>query len=382
LATSSIFLFGASVRALAFSVLRAGFVPICRDLFGDWDLLRHAESKSIERVRYPQQFTELAGELRGRPWMYTGGLENHPHLFDAISRYGPLWGNASNVVNRIRDPFELKTALGDLSVEFPSTIATPAGLPTDGTWLIKPRKGTGGFGIRPWRGGPVQTGFYWQKIVAGMPCSAVFVSDAQTTLLGVTRQLIGEAMEHVHPYTYHGSIGPMTLREPAGEILQHIGRSLARTFDLRGLWGLDFLLEDETLKPIEVNPRYPASTEILERARNISAFSLHRRIFDGNEPDANALPQARSTHDKSCIGKMILFAKQRCRVSTDAPCYKMLVQELHGPYADVPNPGSLIERGEPIMTLFADGQSIEECRDHLDANLESFENRWIELVPT
>ena len=42
--------------------------------------------------RYPDAFAELVGVEVAGPWMYTGGLENHPDLVRRMARQRPLWG--------------------------------------------------------------------------------------------------------------------------------------------------------------------------------------------------------------------------------------------------------------------------------------------------
>src|SRR5262249_35644735 len=70
---------GASVRAAAFSALRAGLHPECADLFADADLQRRCPAVRV-RGRYPHAFLEWIESAPSVPWLYTGGLENHPSL--------------------------------------------------------------------------------------------------------------------------------------------------------------------------------------------------------------------------------------------------------------------------------------------------------------
>jgi hypothetical protein len=43
--------------------------------------------------------------------------------------------------------------------------------------------------------------------------------------------------------------------------------------------------------------------------------------------------------------------------------------------ADVPWPGSAIAAGEPIMTMFTQGEDIRECEDRLDELETLWQNR-------
>ena len=61
---------GASVRAAAFSALRAGLRPWCVDLFADLDLRANCPALVIDASRYPNGLAALAvvgesGELVG-----------------------------------------------------------------------------------------------------------------------------------------------------------------------------------------------------------------------------------------------------------------------------------------------------------------------------
>src|ERR1700730_13118688 len=88
-----IIIFGASVRAAAFSALRAGLRPWCADLFQDEDLQACCSTQQVSTVGYPKDFEAIAKLGPPGPWMYTGGLENHPTLIERISDKRFLWGN-------------------------------------------------------------------------------------------------------------------------------------------------------------------------------------------------------------------------------------------------------------------------------------------------
>ena len=86
-AGESVVIFGASVRAAAFSALRAGLRPWCCDLFADADLVCRCDAVRLSG-RYPDTFADLVGAEVAGPWMYTGGLENHPDLVRRMAQIG------------------------------------------------------------------------------------------------------------------------------------------------------------------------------------------------------------------------------------------------------------------------------------------------------
>src|SRR5260370_1930565 len=145
----TVFILGASTRAAAHSAIRAGFSPICADLFADADLRTCA--RVIEVVDYPRGLIAAAAAAPAVPWMYTGGLENHPGLVARILASRPLWGNGPDVLHRIRDPWYVRHLLDEAGLPsldvWPRHSAPPG---ADGRWMIKPLHGAAGRGIRIW----------------------------------------------------------------------------------------------------------------------------------------------------------------------------------------------------------------------------------------
>ncbi len=85
-------LFGASVRAAAFSAIRAGLRPWCCDLFADADLQNVCPARALPPADYPEGFVEVCARAPAGPWMYTGALENYPALIERMSKLRTLWG--------------------------------------------------------------------------------------------------------------------------------------------------------------------------------------------------------------------------------------------------------------------------------------------------
>src|SRR5262245_39322822 len=108
---------GASVRAAAFSALRAGFFPHAVDLFADRDLA--AVCKAVKVANYPHDFIAALAAAPNAPWIYTGGLENYPRLIDRLTTIRPLLGHHGDVVRQVRDPRQLADAARAAGLAFP-----------------------------------------------------------------------------------------------------------------------------------------------------------------------------------------------------------------------------------------------------------------------
>ncbi len=375
-AAEHLLIIGASARAAAFSALRAGLRPWCVDLFADADLRAACPAVALPPGHYPDGFWEAARPAPPGPWLYTGGLENRPALVQQLAQTRTLWGNDAAVLRRVRSPRSVAALLRDAGLPCPRVFFRAEDVPRQGRWLVKPRAGAGGTGIRPWTGQALRKGsreVYFQEWVEGEPCAAIYVSDGQAArLLGVTRQLVGVPWLHARPFAYCGSIGPLDPPPPLKADLERLGDVLVWGTGLQGLFGVDCLVNEAGPWPVEVNPRYTASVEVLELALGLPALALHRRAFDPSAPPPGNGP-ATAGH----IGKAVLFAPADVRFPPKGPWQDALAGRagqspwVMPPYADVPAAGQLIPAGRPILTVFARAASASSCREALRSRAEA-----------
>lgn len=352
---------GVAVRALAVSAARAGYSVTAVDAFGDLDLRRVATVLPLRAeqgsVYTPHSAAKVASTVRAGLVAYTSNFENYPKAVARLAVNRRLLGNPPGVLTRVRNPFELMRTLRRRGFVTPSARATaPVAKHAPGSWLLKPRRSGGGHGTRIWlRGEPVPGTHYLQERIAGTPGSVVFAADGtRAVTLGLTRQLVGDGRLGAHGCRYCGSL----LGNPGGlfrrgEGLLEAARALVAAvtaeFGLLGLNGMDFIAQGGVLYPIEINPRYSASMELIERAHGLSMFETHIRACRGT------LPTAPPPADRF-EGKAIVFARRDVTLRDTRGWID------HGSFADIPHPGERIRRGHPICTVFARGSSAESCR--------------------
>src|SRR5262249_29450869 len=195
----------------------------------------------------------------------------------------------------------------------------------------------------------------------GEPHAAVYVGDGQRArFLGLARQLVGESWLHAAPFHYCGSVGPASITPSLQAALERLGNVLAGGGEVRGRFGGDGVVHAGSFWPVEINPRYPASVEVLEYATGLAALDLHRSVFESQTRPAS--------HPRSwgeVVGKAILFARASVTIPADGPWSATLrspssVEEMPR-FADIPQTGVLIQGGRPVLTIFTRGGSAGAC---------------------
>lgn len=369
-AASSLLIVGASARAAAQSATRAGLHSLASDLFNDLDLPEGCGWSPLPSFDDPDAWPSWEAAYPPSPWIYTGGLENQPAFIDWLASRRPLWGNSGTALRASRDPIALNETLRHAGLPSAEVRATAAGLPRDGSWVRKPLDSAGGFRIDflSERHLESESGRVFQEYIPGEPLSALFMASRRSTRLrGVTRQLLGWPG---CPFAYRGSIGPWPIAPPVRKSLQRLGDVLREEVGLVGLFGVDFVLAGDRPHPIEVNPRYTASAEVLEHALGIRLLDEHRIACEGGELP----PEDAPCRVERWVGKEVLFADYaRC-----APCRS----QWPGPtplkgaelaeIADLPRPETEFRAGDPIFTVLATGESCESML----ATLESRKDAW------
>ena len=355
---------GVTTRALALSAARAGYCVTAIDAFGDLDLRAAARVLMLpmdHRRFFPAAAAKLAAGVNAELAAYTSNFENYPHAVDCLQRGRHLLGNPAAVLRRARDPLALARALRTRRLPAPITRGSaPAGHASSRDWLLKPRRSGGGHGTKIWRRSMVVSRrAYLQERIAGVPGSVIFAADGRRCLvLGLSRQLVGERAFGAGGFRYCGSFwgsgdAPLfELESSLAAAAATIAAAMTEEFQLRGLNGIDFIARDGTPYPIEINPRYSASMELIERSAPISVFELHRQACEGR------LPQAVEAGPRMVWGKAVVFARRRVTVG-ELPFDADSI-------ADVPRPGTRIARGRPICTVFAKRQDADRCRRALE----------------
>jgi predicted ATP-grasp superfamily ATP-dependent carboligase len=357
----SLVLAGVSTRALAVSAARAGWQVTTVDAFADLDLRAVATVLTLPRkarARFtPSAAARAASLVTTEAAAYTSNFENHPDAVAMLSEGRRLLGNTPHVLEQIRNPFTLMRALGRRGFAVPDTRGSAPPVASPGQWLRKPRRSGGGHATVAWRRGSLPRSTYLQARIAGIPGSIAFLADGRKAVpIGISRQLVGERAFGSRGFRYCGSLLASGHRlfdrgDEVAEVARALATAVTEEFGLLGLNGLDFVARKGIPYPIEVNPRYSASMELVERATRASLFAMHERACGGVLPEELAAP-------RMVVGKAVVFAR---RAVTIGESRRWAGQAI----ADIPHPGERIPRGRPICTVFAEARNADACHERL-----------------
>lgn len=367
------------------------------DAFGDLD-----QHKSVRALSLGRSFTARAAADAGRSIecdavVYLSTFENHPKAVSALAAGRALWGNAPEVLRRVRDPLLVAQALRDRGCAVPEVHLAPdvhvmpdpyvapdpyvvsrfrrpsiqprheVRLKPNTTWLVKPLASGGGHRVQPWRGAAgLPNGCYLQELVDGTPGSVVFVaSGGRAVPIGVSRQLIGDRTFGAAGYRYCGNIlagagdtGDAALMDRAGTL----ACAVAEEFGVVGVNGVDFVARDGVPYAIEVNPRWCASMELVERAYGLSVFGAHAAACA-----TSVLPEfdlLRARRGAAAVGKAVVFARRDVAVGDTREWL------ADASVRDVPQPGERILAGQAVCTVFAAGREAASCHAALARRAE------------
>lgn len=347
-----------SARALAASARRAGVGVHVIDLFADEDTVENSLSNhkldGFENERDIGMLIKLVINYVNnipRLRIVTGsGFEDKPGLLERLRRYAPVLANDADVIRQVKDPHIFFRKLAAASLPYPQYFIGCPDTAT-GTLLMKSAGGLGGQHVRIYRQGMAPPlGTYLQSFLQGKNYSATFLAD------GRSLQLIGFNETWVRSersdFTFAGAVSNAVLPDPLSRRLVLALRKLVKTFKLRGLCGVDFIVrEDGQYVILEVNPRPPV-TFILYEYRD-SLFARHIAALEGNMTKMLA-------PEKGARSLGILYADE-----------DMIVPRRRWPgwITDRSRAGELITKGLPVCTLHSTGKNPAIAKARLMARL-------------
>lgn len=363
---------GATVRAIAASVVQAGHLALAADLFGDLDL-RSLASVTVLR-RYPWSALTWLAQSDADAWCYTGGLENYPRLIERMANLKPLLGSGADCLRRVRDPFWLAGLAVRHDLAFPpireaGSLLSP---PDTGEWLRKPWRSAGGLNIETTRDTVAACGkSYFQQRITGEARSVALLSTSrQVEIVGVCRLHIGTMFGAPGPFVFAGGTTIPLAEVAEREELRRMAKVLHRAASLRGLWGFDYIAAERTYL-LEVNPRWTATMALHERAASPTGSLMARHIAACSGRSSPPVVGCRMRHTMQ-----IVYATNNIHVTEGILAHLRQTTDLAAisettrpSIADLPMPGTRIEAGQPVCTLYEDGATVEAVSGRLESRV-------------
>ena len=343
--------------SLARAARRAGYEPFVIDTLGT-----SGEPGAVcATARFPFGVQDLLEQAPpGAPILLGAPMENHPDLVETLIRDRPLLGAPVAAMKKVRHPYALpslppyrglKLCKTKTRASFASRLARLAFGVMGKRYLLKPRFEAGGRGIDAWSP-PARIGdtHDLQQFVKGTPMSAAFHADGWSgRFLGLTEMAVGEPAMGAPAFAWCRSVGPTKPSNKAKAAVEHLGVVLTQRHDLRGVFGVDLIMDWRgNLWPIEVNPRYTESMEMVELATGRSVLG----------PGGPAESKGKSK--PMLHGKAAVFAKREGVIGT-----------LPEGCVDAVPVGTKVRPGDRVCCVLAAAKSQRACEAALQAQVDA-----------
>jgi len=334
--TGRVLVAGFATRHVAQSASAAGYDVVAVDHFCDRDLPLYTSDRipfsDVEEI--PDCIAEMSRRHRVDWLVATSGAET-------LGTPLPVLGNSPGMAARFLDKARVQEFFEAAGIPVPARV--PEGVfPA----MVKPRSAAGGWRNRvvrsreeleAWRTEYPEMDPLLQQVVGGTPASVSCLCNGKSAVaLACNLQILRG--DPPAPYGFAGSLTP--LDHPLAERMGVLAARAAAASGCVGSAGIDFVLGDDALA-IEVNPRFQATVDTVERALGVNLFRLHADASRGILPSHPFRPRQYAV-------RQILFAPRALTVRED-------LLPLVPRVADIPWPGTRIAEGDALISVFGWG---------------------------
>ena len=223
-------------------------------------------------------------------------------------------------------------------------------------FILKPVQGSGGYDINLLNNDSNivfnDKKFMIQEYISGINVSSSLLADGDDAKTIINSRLLTENdFEKNNSFIYVGNILPLTDESILANIediakinenMNATSENLACKFNLVGSNGVDYILNDDGLYVIEINPRIQGTFECAEKSLGINMIDAHIKACQG---EIIEVPEA-----KYYSYKKIIYSPTRMK-------YEKI--DLDNIY-DLPHIGSITEKSEPLLTIIDRDRDFEK----------------------
>lgn len=233
---------------------------------------------------------------------------------------------------------------------------------SDKQFILKPLQGSGGYGVQIVNNEMElelnDTRFIMQEYVNGISLSSSVLSnknDAKTIIN--SRLLTMNDFEKNNSFIYVGNILPLTSKSIMADVndinriieeMENNSEKLAHEFNLIGSNGVDYILNENGLYVIEINPRLQGTFECVEKALGINMLDAHIKACQG---EIIEIPEA-----KYYSYKKIIYSPTRNKFE------KIHLENIY----DLPHIGSITEKSEPLLTIIDKNKDFDKLYEKVE----------------
>ncbi len=393
---------GFSARAAAQCAARDGLGVIAVDMCADRDLIPECEMHlRLNDANWPNI---LNAKYPAVPMLFTGGMEHRSSSIDQCHRVAKRFGATGEQVRAMRNLDSWAEWARGAGIAWPITVRdahqSSSMLAKDPRrrWLLKSLHSAGGTGtidvtatLSLGDSIPLeQENRYIQERLPGESIGVTFLSsEFGCAVVGAALACPSDTPSRTKEFRYDGSVGPIPLSNLQYCQLQRFAECVWRKTELRGLWQADFLLHEDTWTLLEVNPRWSASMDLLDYAKDYAkdnaiapstglglvrshcdaiCCSLSKSTFEQFSHTGWNLSDATiPSESNTMLGKRIVYADDTIRISqaqSDSWWSRrwhreVLADEGDCFFADIPEANTTVESGGPLLTVMSKGNSVE-----------------------
>lgn len=340
-------------------LFRLGFECSVADLYADTDTRKICENR-VKRLNRLADVQNLERFVREHDFtVFTGGLEGRPALADILARWTKTALASSQTIVSLADYEVQNAAMRDAKMDrylFSRDVKKMAGayvqkdLSKSGKTFLNPNSENVTTRLpAPWVA---------QRLIDGESVSLIFVShDSAVECLGGSFQLADTQA----PMSWSGSVSGLNLELQELESATRFASAISQRTELKGVFGIDFIVNQNGIWPVDVNPRIPASAEVV----GDHVMSRHLAAFGIECPRPHAATE-------SFVGKRIVFNRTGSSVRFDRTIvdkYRFRFEDPFGALsvADVPEHSAVIEADHPVLTVLTSGPDLEDVKARLAA---------------